>query len=72
MSNRCAQLGGAVVVGESLLSIRFEHPALVWVEETAPELIGHHYDPETRTFYEPTAEGERSEVASYTAPEGAA
>lgn len=69
MSNKKAvQLSGGVVVATSWLTYQFPHPALVWVEDNSPELNAHHYDAETRRFFEPTETGEASEIVSYTAP----
>lgn len=69
MSEKCVQLSGDVGVGMSWLTRRFQHPALVWVEHSSPDLIGHHYDPETRRFFAPDENGQATETVSYTAPE---
>lgn len=69
MSNKkCVQLSGGVVIAESWLTYQFKHPALVWVEDSAPRLFGCHYDAETRQFFAPDETGQASETVVYTAP----
>ena len=53
MPNAVQTHDNGTVYAQSRLARRFEHPALTWISDSAPDLMGTVHDPEAGTFTDP-------------------